>query len=453
MQMTLVRCTMTTESRVPDWRRSLASAAETNWPAALRVEDAGRVLECRGTLIRSSALDVSIGELCELRMSDGKSRVAEVVGLIEGGALLAPHDGIDGISAQTRIVPLRRGHRISVGADIMGRVLDGYGRPIDGGVPLKTRNTASIRRTPPNVMHRSAIRNRFNTGIKAIDTLLTIGRGQRLGVFAPAGVGKTTLSRMLLEASDVDVCVVGLIGERGREVTEFVEEMRAGPAARRTVVIAATSDRAASERFNAGLVATTIAESFRDRGAHVLLILDSVTRLARALREIGLANGEPPTRRGYPPTVFSEMPRLLERAGANERGAITAIYNVLVEGDVNEDPIAEDVRSIVDGHIVLSRRLAEQGHFPAIDVPASLSRLMPKLIGPAHQKSADKVRSMLARYDEIELLLQVGEYEKGADPLVDEAVEKHSEIKAFLAQDIGRRESFVVALRRLMRFC
>lgn len=436
-----------------DWRDRLASVAELHWPPALLVENAGRVVECRGTLLRSSAIDVSIGELCELRLSNGASRVAEVVGLIEGGALLAPHDGIEGISAQTRIVPLRRGHRVSVGDDLLGRVLDGYGRPIDGGLPLEVTQTAMIRQSPPDVMRRPAIRRSFDTGVKTIDTLLTLGRGQRVGVFAPAGVGKTTLSRMLLEAGDVDVCVVGLIGERGREVSEFVEQMFASSASKRTIVVAATSDRSASERFNAGLVATTIAEAFRNRGAHTLLILDSVTRLARALREIGLANGEPPTRRGFPPTVFSELPRLMERAGTNEYGAMTAIYNVLVEGDTNDDPIAEDVRSIVDGHIVLSRRLAEQGHFPAIDVPASLSRLMPTLINSAHRASADKVRAMLARYEEVELLLQVGEYEKGADPLTDEAVEKYQRIKSFLMQDAGQRIGIDAALAQLQELC
>jgi type III secretion protein N (ATPase) len=258
---------------------------------------------------------------------------------------------------------------------------------------------------------------------------------------------------MLLEADNVDVCVVGLIGERGREVSEFVERMFAGPAAQRTILVAATSDRSASERFNAGLVATSIAEAFRDRGAHALLILDSVTRLARALREIGLANGEPPTRRGFPPTVFSELPRLFERAGTNERGAITAIYNVLVEGDTSDDPIAEDVRSIIDGHIVLSRRLAEQGHFPAIDVPASLSRLMTDLIDNTHRISADKVRAMLSLYEEVELLLQVGEYEKGADPSTDEAVEKNQRIKSFLAQDMGQRIPLETALKQLKELC
>lgn len=444
---------MSANSQHSDWRDRFASLADANWPSSRLVEAASRVVECRGTLIRSSAIDASIGELCELRLSNGASRIAEVVGLIEGGALLAPHDGIEGVSTQTRIIPLMRGHRVSVGNDLLGRTIDGYGRPIDGGVPLKSDYTATIRQSPPDVMRRPPIRHRFNTGVKAVDTLLTLGCGQRIGVFAPAGVGKTTLSKMLLEAGDVDVCVVGLIGERGREVSEFVEQMQAGPAAKRTVVVAATSDRSASERFNAGLVATTIAEAFRDRGAHTLLILDSVTRLARALREIGLANGEPPTRRGFPPIVFSELPRLLERAGTNERGAITALYTVLVEGDVNDDPIAEDVRSILDGHVVLSRRLAEQGHFPAIDVPASLSRLMPSLIDRTHRASADKVRAMLARYGEIELLLQVGEYEKGVDSLTDEAVEKYQRIRSFLAQDTDHRIAFDEALKQLQELC
>lgn len=445
---------MTGESHQSHWRNQLAFAASQQWSAdTLRVEEAGRAIECRGTLIRSGAIDVSIGELCELRMNNGQNRVAEVVGLTDGGALLAPHDGLEGISVQTRIVPLRRGHQVAVGNDLLGRVLDGYGRAIDDGAALDMSQASTIRQPPPNVLRRPTIKHRFDTGLKSIDTLLTLGCGQRIGVFAPAGVGKTTLSKMLMESGKADVCVVGLIGERGREVSEFVENMRSGPAAQRTIVVAATSDRSASERFNAGLVATTIAEAFRDRGAHVLLFLDSVTRLARALREIGLANGEPPTRRGFPPTVFAELPRLLERAGTNENGAITAIYNVLVEGDENDDPIAEDVRSIVDGHIVLSRQLAEQGHFPAIDISASLSRLMPGLIDNDHRACADKVRTMLARYHEVELLLQVGEYEKGSDALTDEAVDKHLLIKRFLAQDLTQRVTFENALKQLRELC
>jgi len=444
---------MPTDFHQTDWRDRLASAADQHWPQAFVVEEAARAIECRGTLIRSSSIDASIGELCELRLSNGVKRVAEVVGLIENGALLAPHDGIEGISSLTRIVPLRRGHKIAVGNELLGRVLDGYGRPIDNGLPLEGAQSALIRRSPPHVLRRPAIRQRFETGVKTIDALLSLGRGQRVGVFAPAGVGKTTLSRMVLEAGNVDVCVVGLIGERGREVSEFIEQLSSGPAAQRSVVVAATSDRSASERFNAGLVATTIAEAFRDRGEHVLLILDSVTRLARALRDLGLANGEPPTRRGFPPTVFSELPRLLERAGTNEFGAISAIYNVLLEGDTNDDPIGEEVRSIVDGHLVLSRRLAERGQFPAIDVPASLSRLMSNLVDDEHRANANNVRAMLARYEEVELLLQVGEYEKGADPLTDQAVEKNQQILSFLSQDAGQRVAFESSLNQLRELC
>lgn len=446
---------MASKLHTPRWQDELASVANQGWPNkdTLFFEEAGRALECRGTLIRTSALDVGIGELCELQLRDGGRRMAEVVGLLENGAFLAPYDGIEGISGQTRIVPLRRVHRVPTGIDLVGRVLDGYGRPIDGGKPLRSTDSAPIRQTPPNVLRRPSIGRRFETGVKAIDSLLTLGCGQRIGVFAPAGVGKTTFSRMLLEADGADVCVVGLIGERGREVSEFVEELKGSAAGGKTIVVAATSDRSASERFNAGLVATTIAEAFRDRGAHVLLVLDSVTRLARALREIGLANGEPPARQGFPPMVFSELPRLMERAGTNQHGEITAIYNVLVDGDSDDDPIAEDVRSIVDGHIILSRQLAEKGHFPAIDITASLSRLMPSLVGRVHRSHAGKIRALLARYAEIELLLQVGEYERGVDALTDEAVDKYERIQAFLTQDMSESKSFKESFGQLEELC
>lgn len=414
----------------------------------------GRVVEARGTLIRVAGIDARIGDLCELRLPHGAVQLAEVTGLADDGALLMPHGELDGLSLGARVVPLRHSQQVAVGDALLGRVLNGFGRPIDGGVPLdaegSTLQAVPVRAPVPDPLGRRPVTQPFHTGVRAIDALMTLGEGQRVGIFAPAGVGKSTLAGMIVRAADVDVCVVALVGERGREVGEFVHQTLGPQGMRRSVVVASTSDSSASERANAGFVATAIAEHFRDRGQRVLLVLDSVTRLARALREVGLANGEPPTRRGFPPSVFAVLPRLMERAGNSASGSMTAVYTVLTEGEGDDDPIAEEVRSILDGHIVLTRAIAQQPQYPAIDVLGSLSRLMPAVVAPPQLAAARKLRALLARYREIELLVQVGEYRAGSDPLADEALAKRERIRAFLSQDSNDRVPAADAWRALL---
>ena len=410
----------------------------------------GRVVEARGTLIRVAGIEACIGDLCEFRLPNGAVRLGEVTGLVDECALLMPHGELDGLAIGTRVVPLHHGHRVPVGDALLGRVLDGFGQPLDGRGPLATSAWMPAQAKSPPPLSRAPITQPIETGVRAIDALLTLGQGQRIGIFAPAGVGKSTLAGMAVRASNVDVCVVALVGERGREVGEFVQHTLGPEAMKRSVVVAATSDSAACERVKAGFVATTIAESFRDRGLRVLLVMDSVTRLARALREVGLACGEPPTRRGFPPSVFAVLPRLLERTGNSAHGSITALYTVLVEGDEESDPIADEVRSILDGHIVLSREIAQLPQYPAIDVLASLSRLMPAVTGAAHRAAAQKLRALIARHHEIELLIQVGEYRAGSDALADEAIAKLPLIRAFLQQGPQELQSAAHSVQRLL---
>lgn len=434
---------MNTLLQVAGLRESVARNLGAVAPVAL----CGRVVEARGTLIRVAGIDARIGDMCELRLADGRVQSAEVTGLVNECALLMPHGELDGLSLGARVVPLNRGHRVPVGEALLGRVLDGFGRPIDGHGPLQTTQSQLSQGAAPAPLSRNPVDQPFATGVRSLDALLTMGRGQRVGIFAPPGVGKSTLAGMLVRESEVDLCVVALVGERGREVGEFVHHTLGPKGMKRSVVVAATSDSSASERIKASLVATTIAEHFRDQGGNVLLVMDSLTRLARALRESGLACGEPPTRRGYPPSVFAALPRLLERAGNSARGSITGVYTVLTEGEDDTDPIAEEVRSILDGHIILTRAIAQMGQYPAIDVLASLSRLMPAVASRPHQAAARRLRALIARHREIELLIQVGEYRAGSDALADEAIAKMPAIHAFLNQptDEPRRASDSVA--------
>jgi ATP synthase in type III secretion protein N len=437
---------MSVVAQVGGLREGVARALGAAAPVAL----CGRVVEARGTLIRVAGIDARIGDMCELRLSDGTTHLAEVTGLVNECAMLMPHGELDGLSLGARVVPLHRGHRVPVGDGLLGRVLDGFGRPIDGKGPLANAQWKLSQANSPPPLERNPVNQPFATGVRSIDALLTMGRGQRVGVFAPAGVGKSTLAGMLVRESEVDVCVVALVGERGREVGEFVHHTLGATGMARAVVVAATSDSSASERVKAGFAATTIAEHFRDLGGNVLLVMDSVTRLARALREIGLACGEPPTRRGYPPSVFAALPRLLERAGNSALGSITGVYTVLTEGEDDADPIAEEVRSILDGHIVLTRAIAQTQQYPAIDVLASLSRLMPAVAAADHQAAARRLRSLIARHREIELLIQVGEYRAGSDALADEAIAKLPAIQRFLGQASNEPERAEATLRRLL---
>jgi len=396
----------------------------------------GRVLQVVGTIIRATALGARIGDLVMLRNPDGQEIASEVVGLQRDAAILTPLGDIRGISTLTEVLPTGKPHMAPVGMSLLGRVLDGMGRPMDVAErgPLKPDAYTPVFAEAPDPLTRRPIDRPMPLGVRALDGPLTCGEGQRMGIFAAAGGGKSTLLSMLVRGAACDVTVMALIGERGREVREFIERDLGEEGMKKSVVIVATSDRSSMERAKAAYVATAIAEWFRDQGLRVLFLMDSVTRFARAQREIGLAAGEPPTRRGFPPSVFALLPQLMERVGNNSRGSITAFYTVLVEGDDMSEPIADETRSILDGHIVLSRALAASHHYPAIDVLASASRVMGAVTTPQHRELAGRMRSLMAKYNEVELLVRIGEYQKGADALADDAVAKIGQIKAFLQQ-------------------
>ncbi|KVP27890.1 type III secretion apparatus H+-transporting two-sector ATPase [Burkholderia ubonensis] len=403
----------------------------------------GKVLEVIGTLVKAGGVDVSLGELCELRAPDGTLlQHAEVIGFTRNIALLSPFSRLDHVSRTTRVVALGRPLSVPVGRALLGRVVDSLGRPIDGGAPVQAGGMKSVYAEPPAPMQRRMIAAPLATGVRAVDAMLTLAEGQRMGIFSPAGVGKSTLLGMFARGAHCDVNVIALIGERGREVREFVETILGPEGMERSVVVCATSDRSAIERAKAAYVATAIAESFRDEGQRVLLMMDSLTRFARALREVGLAAGEAPVRRGFPPSVFAELPRLLERAGMGECGSITALYTVLEEDDAGGDPVSEEVRGIVDGHMMLSRAIAAKNQYPAIDVLGSVSRVMGQVVPPDHVEAAGHVRRLLAQYGDIEALLQIGEYQSGNNAIADEAIAKVDVIRAFLSQKAGAYEGF-----------
>jgi ATP synthase in type III secretion protein N len=406
----------------------------------------GRVAEATGGVIKATGLDTAVGETCELRDRHGRALgVAEVIGFSGAWTYLSPLGKLVGLSPKVEVVPLGTVHRIPVGAALQGRVLDGYGSPIDNLGPLRADAMATVDADAPDPLERPAVRRPFVTGVRVLDGLLTCGVGQRMGVFAPPGVGKSTLLASLATQAGVDTVVVALVGERGREVGDFVRTVLRHDASKRTVVVAATSDRPAMERVKAAHVATAIAEHFRDRGQHVLLLVDSLTRLARAQREIGLSMGEPPTRRGFPSSVFSMLPKLLERAGEAKRGAITAFYSVLVDGEEMEDPVAEEVKAIVDGHVSLTRALAAAGHFPAVDVLESASRVMDSIIEPQHRDLAMDARRLMARFREIEMLVQIGEYKSGADAFADRAIAARPALQDFLRQPTAEGSASLVS--------
>ncbi|CFR28185.1 type III secretion system ATPase [Yersinia frederiksenii] len=391
----------------------------------------GPILDVGPTLIRAHLSGVALGELCQIESSN---MLAEVVAIEQETALLSPFAASVGLRSGQWVRPLRHTHRVRTGSDLLGRIVDGLGAPIDGGPPL-SGHWRELDSLPPDPLTRQPIQRILTTGIRALDGILSCGEGQRVGIFAAAGVGKSTLLSMLCEGSNADVMVLALIGERGREVQEFLDQVLTPQARARTVVVVATSDRPALERLKGLYTATTIAEYFRECGLKVLLMADSLTRYARAAREIGLAAGELPAAGSFPPSIFAALPRLLERAGNSDRGSITAFYTVLVEGDNMNEPVADEVRSLLDGHIVLSRKLAGAGHYPAIDIAASVSRIMPQVVTDEHLALAQKLRRMQACYQEIELLVRVGEYQAGHDPQADEALQRYPAICAFLQQE------------------
>jgi type III secretion protein N (ATPase) len=413
----------------------------------------GRVRRLLGVVVHASVSQVRVGEVCHLvDPISGREVVAEVIALMDESAILMPVGDLQGLSSLTEVVPTGDELRVPVGDGLLGRVISALGEPLDGEPwpPAGVDRSQAVFSPPPAPFARTLISQPIQLGIRVLDGLMTCARGQRIGIFGGPGVGKSTLLAKIVRGTDADVVVVALVGERGREVREFVER-QLGPEGRaRAVIVAATSDRSAMERVKAAHVATAIAESFRDRGRHVLLLVDSITRFARAQREIGLAAGEPPTRRGFPPSLFAVLPRLLERAGALQQGSITAVYTVLVEGELGLDPVAEEVQAILDGHIVLSNELAEREHFPAIDVLRSRSRLMDAVAQADHRADATRIRELMARHANVELLLRVGEYQRGTDAVTDEAIARIDRINAFLRQKSDEHSSFEDT-RRLMR--
>jgi len=415
-------------------------------------ERRGRVTLAFGGTLRVTGIPLRIGQACcVVDPRDGRAIRAEVIGLVEGGVVLAPLEPLHGLGPDAEVVAGEERADIAFGDELLGRVIDAYGQPLDRGPQRAFDARRPIYNPAPPPFDRSPIREAFSTGVAAIDLLLTVGVGQRTGVFAAAGGGKSTLLGMIARRSVADVNIVALIGERGREVVEFLEDALGAAGLARSVVLVATSDRPAMERVRAANAATALAEGFRAQGRRVLLMMDSVTRYARALREVGLGMGEPPVRRGFPPSVFAELPRLFERAGRTPEGSITAFYTVLLEDEEEQDPVGEEVRSILDGHIYLTRKIAEAGRYPAIDVLRSVSRPFPRLVAPDQLAAALHLRNLTAKFQDIEFLRQVGEYVPGMDHTADDAIARHPDIEQLLRQTPEEIRDPDADLRRLVQ--
>lgn len=408
----------------------------------------GRVTKVLGMTVESLGPHATLGDICEIQ--GGRSRCyAEVVGFRDGHLILVPLGEMADIAPGADVRARHRRLSVACGDSLLGRIIDGLGQPMDGLGPLSNARPQEIERSPVPALRRQRIEHAIQTGVRVIDGLLTVGNGQRVGIFAGSGVGKSTLLSMLARGTSADVNVIALVGERGREVREFIERDLGEEGLARSVVIVATSDQPALIRTKAAFVATAIAEFFRDQGKHVNFMMDSVTRFAMAQREIGLAAGEPPTARGYTPSVFALLPKLLERTGPGEWGSITAFYTVLVDGDDMNDPIADTVRGILDGHIVLARKLANAGQFPAVDVLASVSRLFSTVAVKRHQQAAHMARAWLSKYRDVEDLLRIGAYRQGADPDIDIAIAKMPQLSAVLQQQTDDLTTFDETLTRL----
>jgi len=408
----------------------------------------GRVSQVIGLTIEARGLDCQIGEICHIQAGQQGTITAEVVGFKDDRALLMPLGEMQGLQPGSAIIATRSHLRVPVGRGLLGRVLDGLGRPIDGKGPLAVEGYAPILNSAPHPLRRTPISDPLVTGVRAIDGLLTVGKGQRIGIFAGSGVGKSTLLGTIARNARSDVSVVGLIGERGREVQEFIERDLGAEGLARSVVVVSTSDQPALLRIKGAWTATAIAEYFRDQGLDVTFLMDSVTRFAMAQREVGLAIGEPPASKGYTPSVFALLPKLMERAGTSERGTITGFYTVLVEGDDFNEPITDAARSILDGHIMLTRELAARHHYPAIDVLQSISRVMPAITSRSHQNLAGRLKKMLATYEKAKDLIHIGAYVPGSDPDIDQALAVLPAALAFLQQD-DQPTSFEETLTRL----
>lgn len=413
----------------------------------------GKVTQVIGLIIQVEGLQSFIGEVCEIIIkSSDKSVLSEVVGFKDDLVLLMPLDDLQGIGPGCLVRPTGKSLKIRISPNLLGCTLDGLGRPIDKSMDIDGQ-LYDVDRTPPNPFERRKIEEVMSTGVKAVDGILTCGEGQRIGIFAGSGVGKSTLLGMIARYCDADVNVIALIGERGREVLEFIEKDLGPDGYKKSVVVCATSDQPPLVRLKGAFVATAIAEYFRDQGKKVMLMMDSVTRFAMAQREIGLATGEPPTTKGYTPSVFAMLPKLLERSGMSSTGSITAFYTVLVEGDDMNEPIADSVRGILDGHIVLSRAIAAKNHFPAIDIQNSISRIMKEIVDEDHYKYAGQLKENLAVYGESEDLINVGAYIPGSNLKIDKAIELNGPINDFLRQNVNDKSSYeetVDMLKELM---
>ncbi len=399
----------------------------------------GKLSRMVGLTLEAEGCRAAIGSLCQVETKSGKKIGAEVVGFSGGRVFLMPTGNTQGLEPGCRVIPLGKSGLAKVGFGLLGRVLDGSGMPLDDKGPLKTDAKISLGGRTINPLSRKPIRDALDVGVRAINSMLAVGRGQRMGLFAGTGVGKSVLLGMMTKFTGADVVVVGLIGERGREVNEFVLKTLGDEGMKRAVVVASPADDSPLMRVHGAMLATSIAEYFRDQGLDVLLLMDSLTRYAQAHREIALAINEPPATKGYPPSVFAKLPHLVERAGNGDigGGSITAFYTVLAEGDDTNDPIADAARGVLDGHIVLSRSLAESGHFPAIDIEASISRVMPDIADARHMKMARELRRLYSLYQQNKDLISVGAYQAGSDPRIDEAIEKFPVISEFLQQDMN----------------
>jgi type III secretion protein N (ATPase) len=433
-------------------RRYLERLDDTSAPMSAPVVARGRVREVTGLIVRASVPEANIGDLVKIYCASGEVKQAEVVGFEDDLAVLMPLGTVDGIGPSAQVEPTGKPLSMWCGEGLLGRVLDGLGRPIDDGPPLGGPGFEewAIMRDPPNPFTRQRVEHSLPMQVRAIDALLTVGQGQRVGLFAGSGVGKSTLMGQIARGCQADIVVICLIGERGREVRDFLEESLGEQGLRRAVVVCATSDTPSMMRLKCAYVGTAIAEWFRDKGKSVLLMMDSVTRFARAQREIGLAAGEPPARQGYPPSVFSMLPVLLERTGNSATGSITALYTVLVAGGDMEEPIADEVRGILDGHIILNRKLASRNHWPAIDVLPSLSRVMSAVASRDHRQAAGRFREVLATYESKRDLISLGAYQYGTDEKVDYAIDLIEELEAILKQPTDEYTPFEETVERLL---
>ncbi|MFA6132736.1 MAG: FliI/YscN family ATPase [Phycisphaerae bacterium] len=409
----------------------------------------GTVLRVTGQTIESKGPPVGLGQICEVRLADGRRVPAEVVGFHGDNRILLPLESIEGIAPNDPVFVRACPHYLTLSDDLLGRVIDGLGRPIDGLGPLTRGERRSLNNCPPPALKRRKITEPLAFGLRVIDGILTVGKGQRVGIFAGSGVGKSTLLGEIAHVSEADVNVLCLVGERGREVRHFLEDSLGSEGLRRSVVAVATADTSPIQRVRVAFEAITIAEYFRDRGKNVMFMMDSVTRFAQAQREIGLASGEPPATKGYCPSVFSMLPRLTERLGCAEFGSITGIFTILVEGDDMNDPVADSMRSLLDGHVVLSRKLAEMGHYPAVDILQSVSRLMNSIVSPEHRAAAQALRAIYSTYQNAEDLINIGAFAAGSNPRIDKAIALIDRVRDFLIQPTGTASKFSQTLQRL----